>query len=55
MPLTGQIGQVQPENKAESVRAIWFKGFKPGLQAGLDHFAPFSQHKQTPINSCITI
>jgi hypothetical protein len=52
MPLTGQV---QPEHEASSVCAIWTKVIRPGLQAGLDHFAPFSQHNQTPINSCITI
>jgi hypothetical protein len=31
------------------VRAIWSKVIRPGLQAGLDHFAPFSQHKQYTI------
>jgi hypothetical protein len=41
MPLTGQIGQVQPEHKAKSVRTIWSRVIRPGLQAGLDHFAPF--------------
>jgi hypothetical protein len=55
VPLTGQTGQVQSAHKATEVRAIWSKVIRPGLQAGLDHFAPFSQHKQTPFNSCITI
>jgi hypothetical protein len=55
MPLTGQTGHVHPEHKANNVCAIWTKVNRPGLQVGLDHFAPFSQHKQTPINSCITI
>jgi hypothetical protein len=54
VPLTGQTGQVQSAHKATEVRAIWSKVIMPGLQAGLDHFAPFSQHKQTPLNSCIT-
>jgi hypothetical protein len=55
VPLTGQTGQVQLEHKATGVHAIWSKVISPGLQAGLDHFAPFSQHKHTPFNSCITI
>jgi hypothetical protein len=55
VPLTGQTGQVQSAHKATRVRAIWSKVIMPGLQAGSDHLAPFSQHKQTPINSCITI
>jgi hypothetical protein len=54
VPLTGQTGQVQLTHKATEVRAIWSKVIRPGLQAGLDHFAPFSQHKQTPFNSCIS-
>jgi hypothetical protein len=54
VPLTGQTGQVQSAHKAIEVCAIWSKVIMPGLQAGLDHFAPFSQHKQTPFNSCIT-
>jgi hypothetical protein len=54
VPLT-QTGQVQSAHKATEVRAIWSKVIRPGLQAGLDHFAPFSQHKQAPFNSCITI
>jgi hypothetical protein len=53
--LTGQHRSNQSTHKATGVRAIWFKVIKPGLQAGLDHFAPFSQHKQSPFNSCITI
>jgi hypothetical protein len=32
--------------KQKGVCAIWSKVIRPGLQAGLDHFAPFSQHKQ---------
>jgi hypothetical protein len=55
VPPTGQTGQVQLEHKATGVRAIWSKVIKPGLQADLDHFAPFSQHKHTPFNSCITV
>jgi hypothetical protein len=55
VPLIGQPGQVQSAHKATEVHAIWSKVIRPGLQAGLDHFAPFSQHKQTPFNSCITI
>jgi hypothetical protein len=55
VPLTGQTGQVQSAHKATGVRAIWSKVISPGLQAGLDHLAKFSQHKQTPFNSCITI
>jgi hypothetical protein len=55
VPLTGQTGQVQSAHKAAKVRAIWSKVIRPGLQASLDHFAPFSQHKQTSFNSCITI
>jgi hypothetical protein len=55
VPLTGQTGHVQSTHKATKVRAIWSKVIRSGLQAGLDHFAPFSQHKQTPFNSCITI
>jgi hypothetical protein len=55
VPLTGQTGQVQSAHKATQVRAIWSKVIRPGLQAGLDHFAPFSQHKQTPFKACITI
>jgi hypothetical protein len=51
VPLTGQV---QSAHKATEVRAIWSKVIMPGLQAGLDHFAPFSQYKQTPLNSCIT-
>jgi hypothetical protein len=54
VPLTGQTGQVQSAHKATEVRAIWSKVIMPGLQAGLDHFTPFSQHKQTPFDSCIT-
>jgi hypothetical protein len=54
VPLTGQTGQVQSAHKATEVRAIWSKVIGLGLQAGLDHFAPFSQHKQTPLNSSIT-
>jgi hypothetical protein len=49
VPLTGQTGQVQLEHKAKSVRAIWSRVIRPGLQASLDHFAPFSQHKQYTI------
>jgi hypothetical protein len=45
VPLTDQTGQVQPEHKAKGVRAIWSRVIRPGLQADLDHFAPFSQHK----------
>jgi hypothetical protein len=52
VPLTGQV---QSAHKATEVRAIWSKVIGPGLQAGLDHFAPISQHKQTSFNSCITI
>jgi hypothetical protein len=55
VPLTGQTSQVQSVHKAIEVCAIWSKVIRPGLQAGLDHFAPFRQHKQTPFNSCITI
>jgi hypothetical protein len=55
VPLTGQTGQVQSAHKATEVRAIWSKVIMPGLQAGLDHLAPFSQHKQTPFKACITI
>jgi hypothetical protein len=55
VPLTGQTGQVQSTHKAAGVRAIWSKVIRPGLQADLDHLAPFSQHKQTPLDSCITI
>jgi hypothetical protein len=55
VPLTGQTGQVQSEHTATEVRAIWSKVIGPGLQAGLDHFAPFSQHNQTPFKACITI
>jgi hypothetical protein len=54
VPLTGQTDQVQSTHKATEVRAIWSEVIRPRLQAGLDHFAPFSQHKQTPFNSCIT-
>jgi hypothetical protein len=43
---TSQIGQVQLEHKEKGVRAIWSRVIRLGLQAGLDHFAPFSQHKQ---------
>jgi hypothetical protein len=46
VPLTGQTGSVQPEHKAKGVRAIWSKVIRLGLQVVLDHFAPFSQHKQ---------
>jgi hypothetical protein len=49
MPLTGQTGQVQSEHKATRVCAIWSKVIRPGFQDGLDHFAPFSQHKQYTI------
>jgi hypothetical protein len=55
VPLTGQTGQVQSAHKAAEVRAIWSKVIMTGLQAGLDHLAPFSQHKQTPFKACITI
>jgi hypothetical protein len=55
VPLTGQTGQAQSAHKATKVRAILSKVIRPGLQAGLDHFAPFSQHKQRPFNSCITV
>jgi hypothetical protein len=55
VPLTSQTGQVQSAHKATEVHAIWSKVIGPGLQAGLDHFAPFSQHKQVSFNSCITI
>jgi hypothetical protein len=54
VPLTGQTGQVQSAHKATEVRAIWSKVIMPGLQASLDHFAPFIQHKQTQFNLCIT-
>jgi hypothetical protein len=54
VPLTGLTGRVQSADKATEERAIWSKVIMPGLQAGLDHFAPFSQLKQTPFNSCIT-
>jgi hypothetical protein len=55
VPLTGQTGQVQLAHKETEVRAIWSKVIGPGLQAGLDHFAPFRLHKQTPFKACITI
>jgi hypothetical protein len=42
VPLTGQTGQVQSAHKGAELRAIWSKVIRPGLQAGLDHFAPFS-------------
>jgi hypothetical protein len=45
VPLTGQTGQVQLAHKAIEVRAIWSKVIRLGLQAGLDHLVPFSQHK----------
>jgi hypothetical protein len=44
-----QTYQVQPEHKAKRVCAIWSKVIRPRLQASLDHFAPFSQHKQYKI------
>jgi hypothetical protein len=47
--LTSQTGQVQSEHKEKRVHAIWSKVIRLGLQAGLDHFAPFSQHKQYTI------
>jgi hypothetical protein len=46
VPLTGQTGQVQPEHKAKSVRAIWSRVIRPGLQASLDHFATQTIHIQ---------
>jgi hypothetical protein len=55
VPLTGQTDQVQSAHKATEVRAIWSKVIGLGLQAGLDHVAPFSQHKQTPFKAWITI
>jgi hypothetical protein len=44
--LSDQTGQVQSAHKAIGVRAIWSKMIRPGLQAGLDHLAPFSQHNK---------
>jgi hypothetical protein len=54
VPQTSQTGQVQSAHKATEVRAIWSKVIMLGLQAGLDHFAPFSQHKQASFKLCIT-
>jgi hypothetical protein len=44
VPMTGQTGQVQSERKAKRVCAI-SKVIRVVLQASLEHFAPFSQHK----------
>jgi hypothetical protein len=46
VPLIGQTSRVQSAHKATWVRAIWSKMIRPGLQAGLDHLAPFSQHNK---------
>jgi hypothetical protein len=44
--LTGKTGQAQLAHKAIEVHAIWSKVIRPGVQAGLDHLAPFSQHNK---------
>jgi hypothetical protein len=50
-----QSGQVLlrscQSRKKKGVRAIWARVIRMGLQAGLDHFAPFSQHKQCIIQN----
>jgi hypothetical protein len=49
MPMTGQTGRCSQSTKQKGVHAIWSKVIRAVLQADLDHFASFSQHKQYTI------